>query len=109
MGGGRTLTRRFVGVPLLPPHGLFGRDEVIGELRARVCTGSGAALGGLPGVGKTTLATALAHDREVLEHFRGGVLWAGLGPNADVDGSLDRWAAALGVDPGAARDAGERA
>ena len=43
------------------------------------------------------------------EHFRGGVLWAGLGPQADVEGALDRWAVELGIELGAGRDATEKA
>lgn len=47
-----------------PPH-LFGRDAVLGELIAAVRSGAaGAAISGvqgMPGVGKTALAEALAH------------------------------------------------
>lgn len=49
------------------------------------------------GIGKTTLAIAIAHDSRVLKHFSDGVLWAGLGKNADVMSLLGQWAEALGV------------
>ena len=73
--------------PTLPPSQLsaarlVGRDETMQQLRRRLCEGKGVvltAINGLPGVGKTTLAVALAHDEQVQEHFRGGILWAGLG------------------------------
>ncbi|GHO43317.1 tetratricopeptide repeat protein [Ktedonospora formicarum] len=55
------------------------------------------ALNGLPGVGKTTLSIALAHDREVRAHFRDGILWAGIGPNPNVPGLLSRWGTLLGI------------
>ncbi len=101
-----------VGVPPLPPHKLFGRDEAIADLRARLMRGEGAALTalhGLPGVGKTTLATAIAHDDAVRKHFLGGVYWAALGPQGDAESALNRWGNAVGVELGAARDAREKA
>src|SRR5207247_1959214 len=56
------------------------------------------ALHGLPGVGKSALALAVVYHPATLAHFSGGVLWAGLGPHANVDSILGLWAAALGVD-----------
>jgi tetratricopeptide (TPR) repeat protein len=107
-------TGRPVGVPPppLPPHPIFGRDQAIAELRARLLSGEGVAitaLHGLPGVGKTTLATALAHDDAVRRHFQGGVYWAALGPQGDVDSALNRWGDAVEVELGSARDAREKA
>jgi transcriptional regulator with XRE-family HTH domain len=55
------------------------------------------ALCGLPGVGKTTLAVALATDQEVQARFRDGILWAPLGPQPHVLGQLTRWGTLLGV------------
>ena len=53
---------------------------------------------GLPGVGKTTLAVALAHHPRILTHFRDGILWAGLGPTPDVMSLLGNWAQELDRD-----------
>jgi hypothetical protein len=64
--------------------------------------GRGRARDG-PRAGDRTLATALAHDDAVRTHFRGGVYWAGLGPQDDVEGAPNRWATALGVEIGAGR------
>jgi len=87
-------------VPARPPHTLVGRDELLSELRQRLMNGEDGAitaLNGLPGVGKTTLAIALAHDPEILDHFQDGILWAGLGRQPDVLALLGTWAEAVGV------------
>jgi tetratricopeptide (TPR) repeat protein len=99
----------FVGVPPPPQRPLIGRDAELAALRAKVCASDAVALNGLPGVGKTALATALVYHPEVRAHFRGGVLWTGLGPKPDVEGALGRWASALGVEMGPEPDASARA
>ena len=70
----------FFGVPTMPNQ-FVGRDELMSELIHQLTNGHSLALSaeGLPGVGKTTLAIALAYRKETLTHFRDGVLWAGLG------------------------------
>lgn len=86
--------------PPRPPYDLVGRDDLLRNLKQRLFAGGSlalSALNGLPGVGKTALAVALAHDREVLEHFQDGVLWAGLGRQADVLALLGAWGAVLGI------------
>jgi tetratricopeptide (TPR) repeat protein/transcriptional regulator with XRE-family HTH domain len=91
--------------PAIPPLStgateLVGRDEALFQLKARLCSGKNlvlTALNGLPGVGKTTLAVALAHDLQVLDHFRDGVLWSGVGPYPNVLALLSRWGTVLGV------------
>jgi len=81
--------------PLLPlPEvtGLVGRDALLESLKLRLCQGTSVTvLGGLPGVGKTALAVALAHDPALREHFRDGILWAGLGPTPNSAGLLSRF------------------
>ncbi|MGB0383983.1 MAG: NB-ARC domain-containing protein [Ardenticatenaceae bacterium] len=86
--------------PPKPPYNLVGRDELLSQLKQRLFAGGNlalSALNGLPGVGKTALAVELAHDPEVLAHFRDGVLWAGLGREPDVSAQLIRWGVALGI------------
>jgi tetratricopeptide (TPR) repeat protein len=89
----------YVGVPSLPHH-FLGRDELVAELVKRLCAGPTTALAadGLPGVGKTTLAVALARHPQLLAHFRDGILWAGLGRLGDVASIQATWGDALGVD-----------
>ncbi len=87
-------------IPLPPPIHLVGRDEELANLRARLRAGGSVALtalNGLPGVGKTTLAITLAHDPEIRAHFKDGILWAGLGPDPNMQGHLSRWGTLLGL------------
>ncbi len=90
-------------LPLPPAHrkGLVGRDPLVRQLKEQLCVGESlglSALDGLPGVGKTALALALAYDPEVRAHFGDGILWAGLGPTPNPLRVLTRWAALLGVE-----------
>lgn len=79
---------------------LIGRDGVMRELRARLTAGGAAAVHGLAGAGKSTLAAAVANDAELLAHFADGVLWAALGQGGDALAWLGEWAALLGVPRG---------
>ena len=92
--------------PAIPPyltgrHPLIGRDHLLEQLRQRLRGNKHtalAALHGLPGVGKTSLAITLAHDPEIRAHFCDGILWVGLGPRATVLPQLGRWKELLGGD-----------
>src|SRR5256714_134762 len=87
-------------IPLKPAIALVGRDEELGRIQQRLCNGGSVArtaLNGLPGVGKTALSIALAHDTAIREHFRDGILWAGLGPQPNIAGHLSRWGTLLGI------------
>ncbi len=80
---------------------VISREEHLQALRQHVFEANkhaSVALYGLPGVGKTTLASSLAHERDVVASFPDGVLWAGLGPTPNVLGHLSRWAILLGLD-----------
>lgn len=87
-----------------PPPGLFiGRDEVVAELRQRLLPSLNkgnvqmvTAVRGWPGVGKTTVAAALAHDQVLAGAFPDGLLWASIGQKPDLMGQLDIWARELG-------------
>ncbi len=87
-------------LPLTGRQQLVGRDSLLVQVRERLCAGDSVALtalNGLPGVGKTALAVALAHDPQVREHFRDGILWAGLGPHPNLLAHLGRWGRLLGL------------
>jgi tetratricopeptide (TPR) repeat protein len=86
--------------PPRPAHALVGRDDLLGRVKRRLMNGHNCALtalNGLPGVGKTTLAVALAHDPVIRNHFPDGVLWVGLGRHPNTLFWLGIWAAAVGI------------
>ncbi|MBO0796193.1 MAG: hypothetical protein J2P36_35320, partial [Ktedonobacteraceae bacterium] len=59
--------------------GLVARDDIVQPLKQRLTSGKGhtlTALYGLPGVGKSAIAVELAHDEDIQQHFRDGILWA---------------------------------
>jgi transcriptional regulator with XRE-family HTH domain len=89
-------------LPVAPAYPLIGREKELALLRHRLRQGGNlavAALNGLPGVGKTAISLALAHDPELRASFKDGVLWAGLGPDPDILGHVNRWAMLLEVPP----------
>ncbi len=69
-----------------PPSHFVGRAELVRQLADKLCAHPDPtlALHGSPGVGKSTLAAVLATHPEVKKHFVDGVLWAGLGPQAEI-------------------------
>jgi hypothetical protein len=91
-------------LPKLPAT-LVGRDEDFTRIRRLLkqkdqnnLSGSRLiALRGWPGVGKSTMAAALAHDSEVLDIFPDGILWASLGHKPKVFDELMIWGRALGA------------
>lgn len=98
---GRRAVVQFLAPPA-PTIPLVGRDKQLIALREVVLgspAGRRVALTGLPGVGKTALALAMAYDPEVLARLPDGVLWAGLGRDADPLRHLAAWATALGIPP----------
>jgi hypothetical protein len=55
-----------------------------------------SAIYGLGGIGKSVVASALAHDAEIQARFTDGVLWATLGQNPDLLSALFNWIQSLG-------------
>ncbi len=88
-------------VPPLPSH-YVSRPSVISSLKESLFSPSQtgvlvvSTIYGLGGIGKSTVAAALAHDPEVLSHFPDGVLWATLGQQPDLLSFLSSWIQALG-------------
>ncbi len=99
-------SRTFASVPIYDPatplpltSPLIGRENLLAMLEQRLCEKDSTrftALYGLPGVGKTSLATHIAHH-QLRDHFPDGVLWAGLGPQANALAHLSHWGTLLGV------------
>jgi tetratricopeptide (TPR) repeat protein len=85
--------------PALPEH-FVERDEIIRIKTQLVQRSTGMltpiVLHGSPGMGKTLIATALAHDADILENYPDGVLWVTLGEGNDVQGAQSIWGSALG-------------
>ncbi|HEU4322076.1 MAG TPA: NB-ARC domain-containing protein [Roseiflexaceae bacterium] len=87
------------------PGLMLGRDKDVSAIKTRLgLTGKvgGAlqvltAMRGWPGVGKTTLAAALAHDPDIAVGFPDGVLWASLGKQPNLIRELAAWGRLLGV------------
>lgn len=99
---------------LLPalPSLVIGRDDDLANIKQRLGAGAGhrplTVIQGWPGVGKSTLAAALAHAPEVADQFPDGVLWASLGEAPSVLSELLAWAEALHIDdPGHTRSIAE--
>jgi tetratricopeptide (TPR) repeat protein/transcriptional regulator with XRE-family HTH domain len=91
-------------IPLLPAIQLVGREDEMEHIKQLLCSHQSepivlTALNGIPGVGKTALAIALAHDPQIREHFHDGVLWAPLGPEGNLHSILNHWATLLGISP----------
>lgn len=99
---------KFSGVflaPPLPQQGVFGRDKFMGQISKTLGFESDVdqnvgpiALLGMGGIGKTTLAIALAHQDSIPQMFPDGVLWTSLGPKPTVRLKLNSWGKALNLD-----------
>ena len=90
---------------------LLGRTNLLTQVKQRLLQSNTpplTALNGLPGIGKTSLAVALATDQEVQAHFCDGILWTALGPHPNVLGLLARWGKLLGIAPTEVEDATSR-
>jgi transcriptional regulator with XRE-family HTH domain len=88
------------------PTLLLGRDEDLRQLKYRLGVGVSTeepvplrvltTMRGWPGVGKTSIAAALAHDDDIGRRFPDGILWASLGQNPSIFAELLAWGRALG-------------
>ncbi|NEQ66500.1 MAG: hypothetical protein F6K21_13530 [Symploca sp. SIO2D2] len=88
--------------PPLPTY-YVERPELSQEVKQRLlgeATRTGtlviSAIYGLGGIGKSTVAAALAHEPEIQSHFPDGIFWATLGQQPDILSFLSTWIQALG-------------
>ncbi len=91
-------------VPPLPPL-ILGREDALLELKQRLLvrkkdaststlpeiTQTLTVMRGWPGVGKTTLSKALAHDADIHAAFPDGILWTSLGTEPNLLFLLTAW------------------
>ena len=84
------------------PREFVGRYQEITALKRILLTQSKTVtvtgLIGMGGIGKTTLANAIARDLEIEGAFHDGTLWTSLYDSSDVQEILIRWIRALGYE-----------
>jgi hypothetical protein len=92
-------------VPPLPQL-VIGRENDIEELKKKLGIKGGreratailTAVRGWPGVGKTTIASVLAHDPDIVQVYPDGVLWVSLGQQPNILSEIATWGRQLGTD-----------
>lgn len=90
------------------PSLIVGRKDDLQKLKGRLGIQSThepehpvqilTAIRGWPGVGKTTIASALAYDPDISAAFPDGVLWVSLGQEPNLMSEIAAWGRALGTD-----------
>lgn len=116
VAGRDAITHIYQGTPPAPKPGsapplpalVIGREDAMRDLKARLGIAPGGqaaapiqvltAIRGWPGVGKTTIAAALAHDPDLTTAFPDGLLWVSLGPKPSLFSELATWGRALGTE-----------
>lgn len=88
--------------PPIPSLLFLGRDLLtISDLLRHRTSGADSPIvivEGWPGVGKTTLASILGRDQDILTTYSDGVLWTSLGQTPNLFSALAAWGRALGAD-----------
>lgn len=89
--------------PPFPPRVFIGREDSLQDMRRLLTVNQRSANGenitvvrGWPGVGKTSLVSAIGHDDEIARTFKDGVLWISLEQKPNIITAMDRWGRALG-------------
>ncbi len=85
--------------PPSPPLRFVGRTRDIANIKEHLSDTAKAApavvVDGWPGVGKTSLSSMIGHIPDLAQHYPDGILWASLGVNPSLYGSLAAWQGAL--------------
>ena len=89
--------------PPLPPPVFVGRVGALEAIKRLVTINQESAnqkkvtvVRGWPGVGKTSVVSALGHDSEIVRTFKDGVLWISLEQRPSIISEMARWGRALG-------------
>jgi hypothetical protein len=88
----------------LPPSSFLGRENDVRRLREVLCQGPATdtdrgpllLMTGWPGVGKTTMTTALANLEHLDRSFPDGILWTALDRSPNLHKEISSWCVALG-------------
>jgi tetratricopeptide (TPR) repeat protein len=92
----------FLVPPPYPVPDLVGREKTLALVRQTLSQRESHrlfGLYGLPGIGKTALALAIAYDSEIQQLFDHNVIWVGLGRKPDLLTLLGNVGTQLGIDP----------
>jgi tetratricopeptide (TPR) repeat protein len=87
--------------PPYPVPDLIGREKTLALVRQTLSQRESHrlfGLYGLPGIGKTALALAIAYDPEIQQLFDYNVIWVGLGRKPDLLALLGNVGKQLGID-----------
>ena len=89
--------------PPLPPAVFIGRVDALHAIKRLVTIDRSSAqrkrvtvIRGWPGVGKTSMVSAIGHDAEIVRTFKDGVLWISLEQKPNIITEMARWGRALG-------------
>lgn len=88
--------------PPSPPRIFIGREDALRDIKRLLIANQGAnrenitVVRGWPGVGKTSMVSAIGHDAEMARTFTDGVLWISLEQKPNVITEMSRWGRALG-------------
>jgi NB-ARC domain len=91
--------------PPLPPSIFVGRVDALQDIKRLVAIKEKSehrknitVIRGWPGVGKTSVVSAIGHDSEIARTFKDGVLWISLEQKPNIISEMARWGRALGSD-----------
>jgi hypothetical protein len=89
--------------PPPPPRVFIGREDSLRHVKQLLTRDLRSRNGenitviyGWPGVGKTSLVSAIGHDTEIARTFKDGVLWISLEQRPNIITAMARWGRALG-------------
>jgi hypothetical protein len=89
--------------PPPPPRIFIGREDALHDIKRLLMTNRRGVneenitvVRGWPGVGKTSVVSAIGHDHEIANVFKDGVLWISLEQKPNIISEMARWGRALG-------------